>query len=92
MVVKDAGKIIRGKREEMGLKQIEFAKKLNEKESVIQGWETGKLKPSIPKAKKLERILKVTLTEEIEDADESPTTKKAKGGALTIGDLIKVKK
>jgi len=89
MVVSDAAEIIRKKREQMGLKQIEFAKMINEKESLVQNIESGKFTPSITLSKKLEKQLKVTLIEEYEEA--KPQKHSSKGAGLTLGDVIKIK-
>ncbi len=89
-VVVNCGEIIRKKREKLGKTQKEFAKLLNEKESIIQKIETGSFTPSIKTAKRFEKILNVKLVEEIEITGEPTQQKKTE--ALTIGDLIKIKK
>lgn len=70
--------------------QEEFAKMLNEKESIIQKIEAGSFKPSISLARKLERKLNIKLVEE--DKALPINIKTEKRGPLTIGDLIKIKK
>ena len=52
--------------------------------------EQGSLKPSLELAHKLEKLLSLKLTDYM-DA-EYEVTKTEKTGALTIGDLIKIKK
>lgn len=89
-IVDDFAKRIRGARERSGKTQKEFAQMLNEKESVIQKLETGQLNPPIKLARKLERVLKITLVEELEDAPVKAGKKDS--GPLTIGDILKVKK
>jgi len=89
IVVRDFGEKIRNKREDLGLKQEELAKKLNEKESLMQKIESGKFEPSIGLAKKIGSFLKIKLTEEYEEKHESRT--KTKTNAFTIGDFIKEK-
>ena len=95
LVVEDYAKKIRNARESMKLKQDQFARKLNEKASVITNLENGRMKPSIELARKLEKILHITLVEEIEeeegDTDQKPGKKQGSKN-LTIGDMIHVKK
>lgn len=88
-VVEDYAKKIRDARNKTGLTQKEFAKKINEKESLLHKMETGSFKPSIPKAKKLEKILQIKLVEQREEEKIKIPKTKNTSGALTIGDLIK---
>lgn len=83
--------LVRDAREKMGLKQEEFAKKVNEKVSIIQQMENSRFRPSIRLAKKLESILKIKLIEKDEAAKDLPMMKKSNAGGLTIGDMIKFK-
>ena len=83
--------LIKQGRERLNLKQEEFAKKISEKESLIQKLEGGQIEPSIELAQKLERFLKIELIEEYKDIPTS-SQKKDAGEGLTIGDLIKIKK
>jgi len=89
VIVPDFAQIIKKKRESLGLKQKEFAKKISEKESLIHNLETGSFEPSISLARKLEKFLKIKLIEEYEEEHKKETTTKPEG--FTIGDLIKVK-
>ena len=86
----DYGNIIKKKRESIGLKQEEFAKKINEKISLIHKVEIGKLEPSIALARKIERFLKIKLIEQYEEEHGKLT--KVEVDKLTIGDLIRFKK
>jgi putative transcription factor len=88
-IVSNYPEIIRGKREQLGLKQQEFAKKISEKESIVHHLEIGKLEPSIELAKKLEKLLRIRLVETIEVEKEE--IKQEEGEVMTIGDLIKEK-
>ncbi len=90
IIVKDYAEKIKKKRENLGLKQKDFAKKINEKESLIQNIESGRYEPSIEIAKKFERFLKIKLIEDYEDTPEPQA--KSKTDSFTIGDFIKVKK
>ena len=90
VIVPDFAQRIKKKRESLGLKQKEFAKKISEKESLIHNIETGSFEPSISLAKKLERFLKIKLIEEYEEEHKKGSKTKTEG--FTVGDLIKVKK
>jgi len=90
VIISDYAEKIRKKREQLGLKQEEFANKINEKESLIQKIESGHFEPPLILAKKIESFLKIKLVEEHEEAHEHH--KASKTGTFTIGDFIKVKK
>ena len=89
LLVEDYAEKIRKKRESLGLNQDEFAKKLNEKESLIQKIESGHFEPSIGLAKKISRILQIKLVEEYEERHEKQPRPKVEG--FTLGDFIKIK-
>lgn len=80
--------LIRSKRLELGLKQNEFARKLAEKESVIQKIESGAYVPSLNIARKFEKALGIEL---VEQKEVTPLNIKTKKENLTIGDIIKLK-
>jgi putative transcription factor len=93
LIVPDYSELIRKAREKTGMTQKDFGKKINEKESMVHKLESSQMKPSIELARKLEKLLRIRLVEEIEL--ESGKEKEDDGkpaGELTIGDLIKVKK
>jgi putative transcription factor len=81
---------IRKKREDLGLKQDELAKKLNEKVSLIHHIESGEFEPNIELARKIEKFLKITLVEQQTLGTEAHF--KAAEDQYTIGDMIKIKK
>lgn len=89
ILVSDFGKRIREAREKSGLTQKEFAQKLNEKESIMHKIESGGFRPTIEKAKRFERALKIKLVEVSEETPAEIT--KGKSSALTIGDIIEIK-
>ena len=89
-VVDDFAKKIRSARESAGLTQKDFAKRLNEKETLMSKIENGEIKPPIPLAQKLEKLLKIKLLNEINEDSVLPSAKKS--AALTIGDIIEQKK
>lgn len=90
IIVPDYGQRIKKAREALGLKQEDFAKKINEKISLIHNIESNRFEPSISLARKLEKFLKITLVEQYEE--ERDKASKAKSDTFTIGDFIKVKK
>ena len=90
MIVSDFSKIIREKREGLGLNQKDFAKKISEKESFLHKMETGELKPSIDIARKLERLLGIKLVEEYKEEHDKGAN--VKSDTLTIGDFVKIKR
>jgi len=81
--------MIKKKREDLGLKQEQFAQKISEKTSLVQKIESGHLEPSLVLAKKIGRFLKIKLTEEHQETPEKQATTKTK--SFTIGDFIKIK-
>ncbi len=89
-VVENAGKLIKQKREALGMNQKEFSKYVSERESVMQKIESGDLIPDLKTAAKLENKLDIRLIEKLEP--EKLQIKKTKSDQLTIGDLIKTKK
>ena len=89
-IVAEFAKLIRNAREKKGMTQAEFALKLSEKESVIQKLESGAITPPVSLARKLEKILHITLVEFEKGSDDR--VESTKTGPLTIGDLIKLKK
>jgi putative transcription factor len=89
-LVEDFYKIIKKKRESLGLKQEDVAKKINEKLSLIHKIETGHFEPSINLARKIERFLKISIVEQV--ASSQGPIEKTKSDTFTLGDFIKVKK
>ena len=89
-IVPNYGEIIKKKREQLGIKQEDFAKKINEKKALIHKIEINQFEPSIALARKIEKFLRVKLIEQQEL--KSSTLEKTKREHFTIGDFIKVKK
>lgn len=85
-IVDDFAQKFREAREKSGLTQKEFAMKINEKESLLAKLETGAIKPAIPLAQKLEKLLRIKL---VEEQVEGTIKKHKKSDVLTIGDIIK---
>ena len=87
MVLPNTSRIIKQKRESLGLTQEQLAKMLSEKSSIIQGIEKGRI-PSMDLAKKIEKRLKIIL---IKEYVESHKKIKIETKAATIGSMIKFK-
>ena len=88
-VVPDCSVRVKKAREEMGLTQEVLAKLTREKVSVIRRIEAGKLKPTLDLAKRLERVLRVSLVEEVEDTKGSGQPRHK--ADLTLGDVAVVR-
>ena len=90
VLVADFSQKIKLTREKLGFNQIDFARKINERESVLHKIETGHYKPPVEVAKRYERILNIKLVEKIiqESVEHIP---KSKSAGLTLGDFIKPK-
>ncbi len=86
LVRPDAGQLIKGARERLGLTQEELAKKLNEKASVLHHVECGRAAPSLNLARKFERALRLRLVEAYTEGSSEPQSRAA--SSLTIGDLL----
>lgn len=78
---------IRNARNAMGWTQEKLGKKINEKKSVINKLETGDMTPDEKLIVKLEKALKISLTEEMKPV----VIKKRKRAVYTLGDLIKIR-
>lgn len=89
-IVSNFAQILKQERKKRNMEQIDFAKLLSEKESLLHKMESGHYVPSLDTAKKLERILRVRLVEIVSEASVEKNTKSS--GPLTIGDLIKKRK
>jgi|SRR3989338_4596246 len=90
IIVEGYAEVIRKKREQMGLTQKDFAKNINEKESLIQQLESGNFRPGIELARKLQKALGIKLIEEYEQKPEKLSATRSEG--FTLGDFIKAKK
>lgn len=90
-IVSDFADKIRKAREKRDMKQEEFAKLLNEKESVVQKWEGENLKPKIETARRLERVLRIYLVEKAGEG-KVEELKETKGAVMTLGDMINIRK
>jgi len=80
--------LIRQARENMGLTQADLAALIGEKESIVRRLESGRMAPTLELAKKLEKVLKVKLYEEVRQEQEPPKPQKFQ---LTLGDVVVIK-
>jgi len=81
------GKKIIEARKNINLTREEFAKKINEKESVIKRVEKEEMMPDDKLTKKIERFLGIKLKETYE---KKSIKKSVKRGELTLGDVVEV--
>lgn len=89
VIVEDYGNRIKNKREQLGLKQEELAKKIGIKESLLHKIESHHFKPSIELARSLEKYLSIKLVAQHEEVHKRKEM--GKGDTFTIGDFIKIK-
>lgn len=90
LVVDNYDVLIKKKRERLGLKQEDLAKAINEKESLIQQIEGGKIEPNVRLAEKLEHYLKIKLLETYKPQTLFSDKSKDKG-PVTLGDMVKIR-
>lgn len=90
-IVEDYNKIIRQKREIKGLTQKEFGAQLYERESVVHKIENGKMVPDIKLARKIEKLLNITIVEKLE-SDEKEFQDPRQFREATIGDIAIIKR
>ena len=88
-IVNNYAKIVRQIREKLSLTQEDFAKKINEKESLMKGIESGKVIPTFDLAGKLEKMFNIVLIETVEE--DKPETGSSGSKDFTLGDMITIK-
>ena len=91
MVVEEYDSLLKKSREKLGMTQEEFAKHLQERESVVAKWEQGSLKPSVEAAQQVGRKLGLSLVVQSGVESGIPAAKTA-AQELTLGDFVKVRK
>jgi putative transcription factor len=87
-IVEGYARIIKAKREELGLPLAVVAERINEKESYLEKIERGDLLPSLAVAKKLERALGIKLIEKIKEEISATSTKPLKFEEPSLADLL----
>ena len=88
-LIDDYGITIKKARQKSGFSIEDFAKKINEKESVVKKLEKEELNPPTKLVQKLERALGIKLMERASQQTASVLTRPM--GARTLGDVIKIK-
>jgi len=83
--------LIKNKRESLGMKQEELAKRINEPSSVVHRIESNRFEPSPKIAKKIQSVLGIKLMERT-GSEESGAMESKVPDELTLGDLVIVKK
>jgi len=91
IIKSDYARLVKSARDKLGLKQEDFAKMLNIRESFMHKIESGHLKPDLELARKLEKALKIVLVEQVEVESGGVEANKKGSESLTIGDLIRLK-
>ncbi|WP_457611856.1 multiprotein bridging factor aMBF1 [Methanocaldococcus sp.] len=86
----DYGDVIRKAREKLGLSIEELAEKLKMKATILHKFERYELEPSDEEIKKLEKFLKIKLTDSSEEFDYFNIS--TDNDSFTLGDFIKMKK
>lgn len=87
IIVDNYGKKIIRARKRINLTREEFAKKINEKESVIRRVESEEMEPDDKLTEKIERFLDIKLKVPYE---EGKITEKPRKGKLTLGDVVEI--
>ncbi|WP_069807381.1 multiprotein bridging factor aMBF1 [Vulcanisaeta thermophila] len=88
-VVDNYAELIREAREALGMSRDILAKVVGIKESVLRRIEDGQLTPDIELARKLEKVLGISLIRESEDTGIEVKTTGTRG--LTVGDVITIR-
>ncbi len=91
-VVENYSEIIKKARERMGWTQAVLAEKLRVQENVVRRIESGRLKPPIELALRIEKLLKVKILEPIVDEYSGFSSHgKSSSMDLTLGDIVNIR-
>ncbi|ADY01123.1 XRE family transcriptional regulator [Vulcanisaeta moutnovskia 768-28] len=85
-VIDNYAELIREARESLGMSRDVLAKVIGVKESILKRIEDGQLIPDIELARKLEKVLGISLLKEAEDVGME--TQKPVSKSLTLGDVV----
>jgi len=89
-ITENYASLLRKAREKKGLTQEDFAKYLQERESVVAKWEQGRMRPSVDVARRLEKLLGVSLV--VEEVEQTFVKEKTRTEGFTLGDFVKIRK
>ena len=82
---------VRNAREAKNWSREDLGKKINERVSVINRIESGKMTPDNKLTKKLEKALNITLLEKVNDVDLNQYLNNS-SGERTLGNIMKIKR
>jgi len=88
-LIDNYGELIRKSRQKKKLSVEDFAKKINEKESVVKKMEKEEMNPPAKLIKKIENTLNITILERGEAPSRVQISTKATAGR-TLGDIMKL--
>jgi len=88
IIIDNYGKKIIEARKKINLTREEFAKKINEKESMIKRIENEEMRPSDKLIEKIEKFLEIKLKVLYE---KKKLETKPRRGKLTLGDIVEIK-
>lgn len=91
-VVPDYAKRVRKARTSRNLTQEKFAQRVHEKESLIRRIESGKTKPTIELAKKLENAYNINLLQKSDKLEVKTSSYMKQKSGTTLGDIAFIKK
>ncbi len=93
VLVDDYAERIRAALQEKGLTVEALAKRVNESPHYIERIVDGDLKPTEKLARRLEKLLGITLFEAISEEDELPVSEDEgeDTGEITLGDVVKIR-
>src|SRR3989344_1597750 len=87
IIIEDYGQRVKQRREQLGLTHEELGRKLAERASLLQKIESQHQEPSLALARKIERILGISLILKHEEVHAAPLHQPGK--SFTIGDFLK---
>ncbi len=88
LLIENYAQVVKGAREQMKLPIKVLAEMLAEKEHLILRIEEGNTKPTIDLTKKLEKVLKIKLTEDPVEEKENGNYVAKKSQGATLGDFV----